>query len=137
LPGDERGWFERGKGIQAPDLLRKLEAALRLTEEAVTLDPEQRRLVEKTIADHCALRQWTLHAVNCRTNHVHVAVTAIDRKIEVPREQFKSWCTRRLKERERPPVRTQWWTQRGWDLYIDDEDQLLEVIRYIRDCQEF
>ena len=39
--------------------------------------------------------------------------------IEIPREQFKAWCTRKLKERERAlaveNVREDWWTERGWD----------------------
>src|SRR5262245_26539839 len=98
LPGDPRGWYQRGHGLREPDALRRFEAALLMTEDALILDAEQRRLVEKTIADHCVIRKWVLHSVNCRSNHVHVAVTAPGRTIEVPREQFKAWCTRRLKE---------------------------------------
>ncbi len=134
LPGDERGWFERGQGIQPADLMRNLEAALRMAADAVTLDLQQRCLVEKTIADHCAIRNWMLHAVNCRSNHVHVVVTAADRAIEVPREQFKAWCTRKLKERL--TTRNNWWTQRGRDLYIDDEDHLADVIAYVIEGQD-
>jgi REP element-mobilizing transposase RayT len=143
LPGDQRGWFKRGEGYQAPNPLREFEAALRMTERAITFDKEQRHLVEKTIADHCRIRKWLLHGVNCRSNHVHVVVTAPNRAIEVPREQFKAWCTRKLKERERPlladgriAVREDWWTERGWDEYIDDEKSLLEVIAYVCDGQE-
>src|SRR5437016_2542771 len=110
LPGDDRGWFSRNGGFQTPDLLRKLEAALRMNEHAVTLDAAQRKLVETTITKHCAIRKWMLHAVNCRSNHVHVVVTAAARNIEIPREQFKSWTTRRLKLAF--PPRTSWWTQR-------------------------
>jgi REP element-mobilizing transposase RayT len=136
LPGDERGWFDRGHGLRQHDLMRELEAALRLTEGAVTLNHDQRRLVEKTIADHCVIRTWTLHAVNCRTNHVHVVVTAANRGIEVPREQFKAWCTRKLKEQAGVAVaRKNWWTQRGWDIYIDDEEHLQEVISYVLERQ--
>jgi REP element-mobilizing transposase RayT len=143
LPGDDRGWFRRGRGWQEPNRLRAFEAALRMTEDAITLDTDQRRLVETVIADHCAIRGWILHAVNCRSNHVHVVVTAAERAIEVPREQFKSWCTRRLKERERtqraaaqPTVlREKWWTEGGWDEYIDDEDELAAVDRYVLEGQ--
>jgi len=142
LPGDERGWFEHGKGIQAPDLMRQLQAALHMTEDAVILDAVQRCLVESTIADHCAIRGWTLHAVNCRSNHVHVVVTAADRPIATPREQLKSWCTRKLKDEEQArrldqsaPLRDKWWTQRGWDLYLDDEESLFNAIAYVRDGQ--
>jgi REP element-mobilizing transposase RayT len=139
LPGDERGWYQRGRGLQGPDARLRFEAALRLTEAAITLDPDQRRLVEQTVAAHCAIRSWLLHAVNCRSNHVHVVVTAAVRKIELPREQFKAWCTRRLKEREQSAasaVRESWWTERGWDEYIDDEEALAIVIAYVREGQE-
>jgi REP element-mobilizing transposase RayT len=138
LPGDERGWYQPGRGLQEPDTLRQLEAALHMTEAAVTLAQDQRRLVEQTIADHCAIRKWTLHAVNCRTNHVHAVVTAPGRRAEVPREQFKAWCTCRLKEREAvrsAAMREHWWTERGWDVYIDDEDALFATCGYVLEGQ--
>jgi hypothetical protein len=67
LPGDERGWVLRGEGYQVPDPIQKFEAQARMTEDACVLDEEQRRLVEKTIIDHCRIRGWQLHAVNCRS----------------------------------------------------------------------
>ena len=76
LPGDERGWVQYRKGWKAPHPDRELKAAAPMTEEACLLDTEQRRLVEQTVADHCRIRAWHLHAVNCRTNHLHVVVTA-------------------------------------------------------------
>jgi REP element-mobilizing transposase RayT len=138
LPGDPRGWYQHGRGLHEPDAARRLEAMLRMTASALILDLEQRRTVEKTIADHCAIRGWLLHAVNCRSNHVHVVVTAPGRSNELPREQFKARSTRRLRERERTgsvPAREKWWTERGWDEYIDDEDGLFDVITYVRDGQ--
>ncbi len=87
--------------------------------------PGPRRLVELTIADHCRVRGWTLYTVNCRSNHVHVIVAG-DREPKEIREQFKAWCTRRLKalqqERLRPlsahdssaaAIRQKWWAERG------------------------
>jgi hypothetical protein len=79
LPGDDRGWFKRGKGAQVPNPLREFSAALRMKHDAVMLSMELRQLVEQTITDHCAIRAWKLHAVSCRTNHVHVVVEAPDR----------------------------------------------------------
>src|SRR5215831_3239926 len=96
LPGDERGWVERGRGFQLPDPIRKREAEARMTEDACLLDQDQRLVVEKTIADHCRIRGWKLHIVNCRTNHVHVVVTA-NRDPDDVHDQIKAWCTRRLK----------------------------------------
>src|SRR5262249_7889148 len=99
LPGDERGWVLYGKGAQPPDPIRKLEAEARMSEDACILDQTQRRLVEKTIADHCRIRGWDLHAVNCRSNHLHVVVTA-DRDPDEVREQFKAWCRSRVTRSE-------------------------------------
>src|SRR3954468_24378092 len=126
LPGDERGWFKRGNGILLNDEIARYQAAMRMMDSAITLQPQQRHVVEQTITEHCSIRGWMLHAVNCRTNHVHAVVTAEGRDIEIPREQFKSWCTRKLKTTD--PRRLDWWTQRGWDVFVDDEDELHDVI---------
>lgn len=141
LPGDERGWVERPGQFRPPDASRQADARSLLTEEACLLNSDQRRIVEETIAKHCILRGWHLHVVNCRSNHVHVVVTA-----PVPpgivREQFKAWCTRRLKEQQRTEnagtprqVRLKWWTERGSARWLNDEDSLAEAIHYVRDCQ--
>jgi hypothetical protein len=60
--------------------------------------------------------------------------------IELPREQFKAWCTRRLcqsvRERgEGTTTRKKWWTERGWDEYIDTEEALAKVVAYIIEGQ--
>jgi REP element-mobilizing transposase RayT len=142
LPGDDRGWFKRGKGEQCPNPLREFESMLHMKEDAVIFNLQQRAIVEKTIADHCQHRGWTLHAVSCRTNHVHAVVTAPGRDINVPREQFKAWCTRKLMEYERQltacsdaKIRESWWTERGWDEYIDHEKSLIEVVGYVGEGQ--
>ena len=78
--------------------------------------------------DHCRSLPgagWTLYTVNCRSNHGHVIVAG-DREPKEIREQFKAWCTRRLKalqqERLRPlsahdssaaAIRQKWWAERG------------------------
>src|SRR5208283_3222445 len=76
-----------------------LEAKARMTENACRLDREQRGVVERQIAETCKIRSWELHAVNCRSNHAHVVVTA-DQAPKIVRNQLKAWCTRRLKELE-------------------------------------
>jgi hypothetical protein len=134
LPGDGRGWFQSKRGWREPDDRRAFSAALRMTADAVVLTEEQRRLVDTVIAEHCTFRGWELHAVNCRTNHVHVVVSAPDRPIELPREQFKAWTTRRLKE-QGEGERTVWWTERGWDVYVDDLEELAAVVQYVLEGQ--
>jgi hypothetical protein len=144
LPGDERGWVEYRRGWQLPDPVRKRQAAARMTEGACLQDPEQRRLVEQTIADDCRIRGWQLHVVNCRTNHLHVVVTApVDpQAVQV---QFKAWSTRRLKDLEArrrglrtddPAIREQWWAERGSRRWINDDETLEAAIHYVRDGQD-
>jgi len=134
LHGDPRGWCQRGSGYRAPDPALYGDALNELAEPVLVLDYEQRRLVEQTVADHCAIRGWELHAVNCLSNHAHVVVPAAGRPIDLPRKQFKCWSTRRLKAAT-GATRERWWTERGWDEYIDDERALAEVIAYVLDGQ--
>lgn len=137
LPGDERGWVWKGKGFQGADPAKRRAAEGRMTEAACTLDDEQRALVEATIKDHCAIRGWQLHALNCRTKHVHVVVSA-DCDPEDIRDQFKAWCTRKLKDLQRSrkgQPRKKWWTERGSQRYLGDEESLEAAIHYVLECQ--
>jgi len=133
LPGDARGWFERARGCRAADAMRALVASFRMTGDAVTLNATQRLRVESTIAAHCEFRGWAIHAVNCRSNHAHVVVTAPDRTCDIPRVQFKAWCSRKLSEDG--PAREDWWSERGWDVYLDDDESLAVVVDYVRERQ--
>lgn len=150
LPGDDRGWVRYGRGMRLPNPIVEREAAARMTEDACRLDHEQRRLVETTVDDHCRIRRWTLYVVNCRSNHVHVVVAANLHPDDI-RDQFKAWCTRRLKalelERKRQfPVsdpggpkhaaREKWWTERGSGLYVNDEEALEDIIYYVSEAQD-
>lgn len=143
LPGDERGWVEFRHGWRLPDSARKLEAAARMTEDVCLLDCEQRRTVEEQIKETCQIRGWHLHAVNCRSSHLHLVVTARI-KPERVHSQLKAWCTRALKEHEatrsvigsRPDMRENWWAERGSQRYVNDEDGLEASILYVRDAQD-
>ena len=145
LPGDARGWVRRGRGIQPPNPVLALEARARMAEDACRLDVEQRQLVEATIAEHCRIRGWALHAVQCRTNHVHVVVSA-GRHPDDVRDQFKAWCTRKLRKLEanratanresNSKPRERWWAERGSGRYINDLESLEAAILYVRDTQD-
>jgi len=141
LPGDQRGWVDKPGEFLAPDASLAGLAAELMTEPALTLSDEQRRIVEDTIRDHCRIRGWHLHAVNARTQHVHVVVTAPGRAPEDVMDQFKAWCTRRLKDRERSrgvaaaAVRRNWWTQRGSQRWLNKNDDLHAAIAYVLEGQ--
>jgi REP element-mobilizing transposase RayT len=142
LHGDERVWVQSGQpGIQAPDQERQTSVRLRMTEATVLLDEPQRQLVEGTIREHCRIRQWHLHAVNVRSNHVHVVVSA-DLAPEETMRQLKAWCSRRLSEQAGLASekgtrngRRHWWTEHGSTKWINDESYLQNAIRYVNERQ--
>jgi REP element-mobilizing transposase RayT len=125
-------------GIQEPDRA-KWEVARGLMKEApVLLDEDQRALVEATIRTHCQIRKWTLCALNARSNHVHVVVTAPGVDPDAVMNQFKAWCSRRLNELDavRGVVRRErWWTRDGSAKWINEEDYLNNAIRYVAEGQ--
>src|SRR5271166_2745320 len=145
LPGDERG------GGRVPPQL----ATSRSRSQTRGAGPPDGRCLPSRPGpaparriDHCRVRGWTLYTVNCRWNHGHVIVAG-DREPKEIREQFKAWCTRRLKalqqERLRPlsahdcsaaAIRQKWWAERGSALYVNDEEGLEAVIHYVREAQD-
>jgi REP element-mobilizing transposase RayT len=141
VAGDKRGWTKWHAGVQLPSLRRELEAAARMNEAAVVLNVQQRRLVEETLAEHCALRGWTLHAVNCRTNHVHAVLSASVHPNQI-RSQLKAWSARKLSEQARSQGdltgdrHRSWWGERGSRRFLNDEASLEAAILYVRDAQD-
>lgn len=135
LPGDERGWIEYHRGWKMPDPLLELESLARMDESACILERRQRVCVEKQLVETCLHRGWVLHAKNCRTNHLHVVVSARNTKPTKIRRDLKSWCTRRLKA-EFDPSRESWWAERGSIRYVFDEDGLEAVVRYVNEAQD-
>ena len=85
LPGDQRGWTKWHKGDQVPQPLLEDWCRDQMSESLVLLDARQREIVNAVVTQHGEIRGWTLHAVNCRTNHCHVVVTAASAVFE------KSW----------------------------------------------
>ncbi len=104
-------------------------------------------LLSGKIAETCHVRGWKLRAVNYRSNHAHVVVTA-DQAPKIVRNQLKAWCTRRLKELEAvrrrthgreldaSAIRESWWAERGSQRFINDAESLEAAILYVRDGQD-
>jgi len=135
LPGDARGWVKYQAGWQLPDPIRDQEAKALMTEDACILTSEQGQVVEAQIAETCAHRGWTLHVVNCRSNHVHVVVTADVADPDKIRIDLKAWATRALKKKFNSN-RENWWAERGSIRYLNSDDDLEAAIRYVRDGQD-
>jgi hypothetical protein len=142
LPGDDRGWtkWQKGERISQPRLAEWCRE--QMTEKPLFLLEDQRNIVNDTVALHCQIRGWYLHAVNCRSNHCHTVVTASSHDGEQVRDQLKSWCKRKLKDHERShgvvdkELREKWWTENGSVRYLFDEESLEAAIRYTLEAQD-
>ena len=135
LPGDPRGWVEYRHGWQLPDPVREVEAAARMTERACRLHQQQRQVVEHQISTTCRQRRWRLHAVNCRSNHVHVVVSTVGTPPRKIRVTLKAWATKCLKQRF-DPHREKWWAERGSIRYLNDERALEAAVTYVMEGQD-
>ena len=128
LPGDDRTWVHHANGWQLPDFELRIDAQYRMRDDAVTLTHAQRKIVEQQIDETCQFRKWSLHAVNCRTNHVHTVVTAKETHPKKVRRDLKAWATRALRKLE--PKREDWFAERGNIGWLYDEVSLGGAIEY-------
>src|SRR2546421_255610 len=82
LHGDDRGSIDRrnynrsGAPAMPANSRILVEEQGNLKTEVVLLNRGQRAIVEAAIREVCQYRNWVLHAVNARMNHVHSVVSA-------------------------------------------------------------
>ena len=117
LHGDERGSVDHEQNIYGLPFLphdeaREDEERLRLKHAPVTLNEAARAIVEQTIPEVCQYRKWQLRALSVRTNHVHTVVAAACHPEKILND-FKTYCTRRMKEAGVWRSETSPWAQHG------------------------
>lgn len=135
LHSDERGAVDRHRSdpgdpfVPPAPSLEAYERSL-LTEDPVLFDDRARAIVEATIREVCAYRGWALHAVNVRTNHAHIVLTA-----GAPPEQvmnnLKGWATRRLADSGAFPRGPRPWARHGSTQYLWTEQAVGEACEYV------
>ena len=102
--------FAKAIGLPQPKL--ETWCRERMSESEVILNETQRDKVENVCREHAAIRGWILHAVNARSNHVHLAVSA-DKGPKVVRDQFKANTTRVLRQEPDAIRKEKIWTRGG------------------------
>ncbi|MBL6705133.1 MAG: transposase [Planctomycetaceae bacterium] len=105
-----------------------------MSEDAVRLTPDQRQAVEDQIKETCQHRGWHLHAVNCRSNHVHAVVSPDETPPKKIRSDLKAYATRRLKSFDN--TRDKWWAERGSIRWVYTDGDLETVVIYVVDAQD-
>ena len=103
----------------------------RLQDEPVILDGDQRVCVEEAARETCDFRKWHLHAINVRTNHVHLVVAIGDKKPALALNAFKANATRMMNKtgcwnRTYSP-----WADKGSCRYLWNEKSLARAIDYV------
>jgi REP element-mobilizing transposase RayT len=103
LHGDMRGSIDRFHNKYESPYIKSNENwhqynEKQLKSEAVSLNAFQRQLVESAIREVCDFRNWSLYAINVRTNHVHTVVSTGGIKSERALNSFKSYATRKMRE---------------------------------------
>ncbi|MBI1763906.1 MAG: transposase [Acidobacteria bacterium] len=139
LHGDARGSVDRshnryGTPFLSHDELREYEEFQRLNRAPVTLDTARRTVVEQTVREVCQQRQWLLHALNVRTNHVHSVITA-GREPEDAMNDLKAYATRRMREAGVLPPDQKPWSRHGSTRWLWTPHSLACAIDYVLNCQ--
>ncbi|QEG25190.1 transposase [Mariniblastus fucicola] len=135
LPGDDRGWNRKGEHESLPRNVARFESARgELKEEPFLLSASDHEVVKNTIHKHCGIRNWQLHAVNVRSNHVHVVVAASETKPQTVVSQLKAWATRHLGDAY--PNRKRFWTEGASTRWINREADLASAIEYTLEAQD-
>jgi len=139
LHGDDRYSVDAdhnipGTPFASPSTKRRAYHAANLKCPPVLLNEAARRIMTQAVHDHCAIRDWLLHTVNVRSNHVHVVLTC-DVTPDLAIEQFKSWGTRRLRAAGLFRPETRIWTAKGSKHYLWTHESLRRAILYVAEGQ--
>jgi REP element-mobilizing transposase RayT len=138
LHGDPRGSHSELGYIPPDPKLHESQRAL-LVQSIVVLSDEQRSVIEEVLVKECEAQGWELHAKNARTNHVHALLTAA-RDGKFLRARLKALTSDALSDHSKLPMagkngRYKWWTEKGNVVEVETEDDIAQLIVYIRDLQ--
>ena len=139
LPGDDRGWVDRGGVVRQGNPHLRRVAAKRLVGACTSLTSHQRGLVVRCVAAHARVRGWMVHAVQCRVQHVHVVISAPGCRPQRVITELKARSSRMLNAAEGEPSARpaqRWWTRGGSARKVFDERGLENVVTYVRTCQD-
>lgn len=94
---DRHGYNSFGAPRRGVNLKLKDKMLAEMPQKPFLLAENQRSTTEKAVIEVCEYRKYDLKAVNVRSNHVHVVVSA-QIKPELIINAFKSFATRKLRE---------------------------------------
>ena len=156
LPGDERGFVSRVRDHrwdEAPQLRRaehdqygesfdadlaglRQHAKQSMRGPSIRINHEQAKVLLAQFQETAQYRKWALHAVAIMAEHVHwVVVLPETCHGSTGLRDFKSYGSRALTQRFGLPKSETWWTSKGSNRWLPDEDALRAAIEYVRNQQ--
>ena len=140
LRGDPRGSNDRhanvfGEPSIAPN--KSLLGAQRelMSQPRFVMGDSERRVVTQAIRSICFKRDWPLHALNVRTNHVHIVVAAVDRTPEMMMASFKAVATLALRRSRSIDGERRVWSRHGSTRHLFEAEAVPSAVRYVVDRQ--
>ncbi len=135
LHGDERGSVDRYHNTYEEPFVPanekwKSHNRLAFKGKAVKLDAKARAIVERAIRETCEIRNWRLAAINIRTNHVHLVVSASDKPGKML-NALKANATRMLRERKCWMEYHSPWVASGSKKFLWNERSIEQAIDYV------
>ena len=136
LHGDERGSVSRFRNEYNSRLLPPEPSWLRtntgrLKQNPVILDAAQKNCVEAAARETCQIRKWFLHAVNARTNHVHLVAAIGKKKPEIALNAFKANATRMMRLKGCWRQSASPWADKGSTRYLWNEKSVARATGYV------
>lgn len=117
LHGDVRGSVDRdqktyGTPYVAHDEVKRSKRLNDMKQAPYLIDPRARGVIISAIKRHAEIRKWKIHALNVRTNHIHLVVSGTNAPSRALTE-FKSYCTRDLRAEELVAIDRKVWARGG------------------------
>ncbi len=136
LHGDVRGSVTKFNNRYSTPFLEEnklweAENRNKLKGNPTTLNAEQRKTVEQTIREVCRYKDWVLHAVNVRTNHVHTVVSTGNHSAKAALNAFKAYSTRNLRKCNFWNFEHSPWSDKGSERYLWNEKSMERAIEYV------
>jgi REP element-mobilizing transposase RayT len=136
LHGDERGSVDRrfynryGAQKIEPDAEKSARRARLLKASPFLLGEPERDIVENSIKEVCEVREYRLHAINVRTNHVHSVVSGPGRPERIM-DSFKAYSTKALRTARLLGVDDKAWSRHGSTKYLWTDAEIANAIDYV------
>ena len=125
---DERNEFATMRIMRFP--LLKTVRGNALVQPPMYFNTKMIRVVDSAIKEVCAFREWLLHALSVRTNHIHAVVFGA---VEPERilGDFKRYATRALRRDSLVGPSRRVWTEGGSTRYLWKKESVTRAMNYV------